>query len=325
MQIYRAFLYSHRGVGAVDLLLTEQPDPSLLPRHIVRINQVVDLIDQRYDQPWTLNQLATTACYSPYHFHRLFFAVTGQTPQDYIRRQRLARVAGRLLHEDSLPIAMLAMDGGFNSPANFSRAFQWAFGMSPRQWRSEGAQQIMEVRKTETRQLLGRLQHQLKPQPKLIVSSGRIETEVLPPVRVAYIRSRGLANWALSLGWTQLQDWYRQQPYAGSEAEWIGAFHSTSGLCGLPYQHYDRCVVIPETAPVDPAMSTRVLPGGRFAMLPFSGNPAMAMEYYLQHWLPDSGWVLEDREYRDCLSSRGMITRTYGYLAVPVRRNKANI
>ena len=58
-------------------------------RHIMnyeqRINRVIDFIGEHLDDEITLDQLRSVACFSKYHFHRLFTVYTGLSLQQYIR------------------------------------------------------------------------------------------------------------------------------------------------------------------------------------------------------------------------------------------------
>jgi AraC family transcriptional regulator len=81
--------------------------------------------------------LATTADaagLSPYHFLRLFGAVLGVTPHQYLVRARLRRAA-RLLADGGCSITDIAFDVGFDDLSNFVRTFHRAAGVSPRKFR----------------------------------------------------------------------------------------------------------------------------------------------------------------------------------------------
>ncbi|MEO6379566.1 MAG: helix-turn-helix domain-containing protein, partial [Caulobacteraceae bacterium] len=82
----------------------------------------------------SLEALARDFGYSPFHFHRLFSAAVGETPQKHVERLRLERAAYKLaITEDGVLEIGLAL--GFNSHETFSRAFKRKFGQSPSQYR----------------------------------------------------------------------------------------------------------------------------------------------------------------------------------------------
>jgi AraC family transcriptional regulator len=96
-------------------------------------------IVQHLDEPLDLGALAKLACLSPFHFHRVFRALVGETPVALARRLRLERAAHRLLADraDPPPITTLAFEAGFETHEAFSRAFRAAFATSPSAFRQE--------------------------------------------------------------------------------------------------------------------------------------------------------------------------------------------
>jgi len=85
--------------------------------------------------PITASDIARAAGYSQYHATRLFKAATGQSPFDYIRRERLIQSAHALRHGKPRVIDV-ALDFVFNSHEGFTRAFSNAFGISPKKYAS---------------------------------------------------------------------------------------------------------------------------------------------------------------------------------------------
>ena len=95
-----------------------------------RVGIAIECMHARFAEPLTVEEIARAACLSPFHFHRLFVAFTGETPHRYLRRLRLER-ARAMLRARSMPVADVAHASGFESPTSFSSAFARAFGVSP--------------------------------------------------------------------------------------------------------------------------------------------------------------------------------------------------
>ena len=104
-------------------------------------------IDENSHQEIDLEQAASRAELSPFHFLRLFSGVLGVTPHQYLVRSRL-RHAARLLADDDRPITDVAYDVGFADLSNFVRTFHRAAGVSPRKFRaaSRGSRKIFQER-----------------------------------------------------------------------------------------------------------------------------------------------------------------------------------
>src|SRR5258708_11184711 len=99
------------------------------------MNRGVEHIQAHLADPGDLERLAGGACFSPFHFHRLFRAWMGETLQTFVHRLRLERAAQLLVFNRSRSISDIAMECGFSSSSAFARAFKGAFGASASEWR----------------------------------------------------------------------------------------------------------------------------------------------------------------------------------------------
>lgn len=82
-----------------------------------------------------LKLVAREACLSPYHFHRTFRQMFGQTPHAFLREQRLGRAA-EALRETERTVSDIAIANGFESLPSFSALFRRRFGLPPREFRA---------------------------------------------------------------------------------------------------------------------------------------------------------------------------------------------
>ncbi|NVN88559.1 MAG: helix-turn-helix transcriptional regulator [Rhodopseudomonas sp.] len=103
-------------------------------------------IDAHSHHAIDLERAAGEAGLSPFHFLRVFSAVLGVTPHQYLVRSRL-RHAARLLAGDDRAITEIAFDVGFGDLSNFVRTFRRAAGVSPRGFRSASRQPRQKDRK----------------------------------------------------------------------------------------------------------------------------------------------------------------------------------
>lgn len=98
-------------------------------------------IQENLDEELSLHQIARAASCSPYHFHRIFHAFTGESLNQYIRRLRVEKAAGRLKYTQHL-VTEIALDSGYQTPSSFSRAFCKVMGISPQKYRANGMNQF---------------------------------------------------------------------------------------------------------------------------------------------------------------------------------------
>ncbi len=102
----------------------EERDTALRDEYRARINRVLDYIEHHLDEALTLEVLADVASFSPFHFHRIFSALTGETLGRFILRVRVEKAAGRLIDNPRASITEIALDCGFSGSAAFARAFR---------------------------------------------------------------------------------------------------------------------------------------------------------------------------------------------------------
>jgi AraC-like DNA-binding protein len=96
-----------------------------------RLARGVAFIHGSISEPFTVADVAREACLSRFHFHRLFTAMTGETPHRYIARLRLGR-ARAMLRDRRRSIGEVALASGFATPSAFSSAYSKYFGVSPK-------------------------------------------------------------------------------------------------------------------------------------------------------------------------------------------------
>jgi AraC family transcriptional regulator len=104
------------------------------PRDRRRAVEATEWLDGHLHQPIDLPLAAAAAGLSPFHFLRVFSAVVGVTPHQYVVRSRLRRAA-RLLTGTTRAITDIAFEVGFGDLSNFVRTFHRAAGMPPRRFR----------------------------------------------------------------------------------------------------------------------------------------------------------------------------------------------
>jgi len=99
-----------------------------------RVNRVLDYIAEHLDGELSLAHLSAIGCFSPFHFHRIFQGITGETLNSHVRRVRLERAASLMKASPAKRITDVALGTGFAGTAEFSRAFKNHFGKTASSW-----------------------------------------------------------------------------------------------------------------------------------------------------------------------------------------------
>src|SRR5688572_5638086 len=115
-----------------------KPDqPSLEQLHSAKVVDTCRVIETAEKTP-SLAALAKRAGLSPYHFHRVFKAVTGVTPRAYALAHRTTRVRNELKKKGKT-VTEAIYDAGFNSGGRFYETSDQVLGMTPTDYRAGGA------------------------------------------------------------------------------------------------------------------------------------------------------------------------------------------
>jgi AraC family transcriptional regulator len=99
-----------------------------------RVNRVLDYIGRHLEEDLSLTRLSAISCFSPFHFHRIFQAVTGETLNSYVRRARLERAVAIMKASPRKRATDIALEAGFAGTAEFSRVFRNHFDRTASSW-----------------------------------------------------------------------------------------------------------------------------------------------------------------------------------------------
>jgi AraC family transcriptional regulator len=105
---------------------------ALSPR---KLQAVRDYVEANISGALSLDDLASVAHISSFHFARLFKSATGETPHGFVTRIRMNR-ATALLRNTDWPASNIAKQVGFSSKSHFSAAFRRCLGLSPAGFRN---------------------------------------------------------------------------------------------------------------------------------------------------------------------------------------------
>lgn len=132
----RLVIAPHRQGGQAQFI--EQPLP--IAAQDSRLADLLDWLRAHLDQAHTLDSLAARALMSRRSFSRHFRTLTGDSPLQWLLRERLT-YAQQLLAVTGQSIETIATLSGFGSPLSFRQHFREAYGVTPGQWRAGFSEQ----------------------------------------------------------------------------------------------------------------------------------------------------------------------------------------
>src|SRR5262245_12688824 len=153
-----------------------------------RVNRVVDHVRQHLADDLSLAALAQLAAFSPFHFHRIFRAVTGETVFGFIQRLRIERAAVALRHDGERSVLEVALDHGFSSAATFARAFRARFGTTATAWRERGAAQDRKPSKSIGKRRKASARGKADTRRRGKETAMNVQVRESPSYHVAYMR-----------------------------------------------------------------------------------------------------------------------------------------
>ena len=252
-----------------------------------RINLVINYIREHLDGDLSLDTLARVAYFSPFHFHRLFKSLTGETVNDCVVRLRLERAVALLKASPTLPLLDASVEAGFNSASNFSRSFKQRYGINPRRWDRQ-----TPLKNSKNRQVLeGASAYTLED---LANSRGEFEVTVRtqPAHQLAYIRVRDpYSSEHVVVAYERLIAWYCQRGGDLNRATLMGISQNDPDVTPLELCTYDISVVVPKVWEDDGEVSLRHVPECQLVSLHCVGDiyaEDKAWQFLFRYWLPNS-------------------------------------
>ncbi|MGH7131734.1 MAG: AraC family transcriptional regulator [Phycisphaerales bacterium] len=276
--------------------------------YVERVNRAIDHIVGHLAEPLNLKALARAAMLSPFHFHRVFQALMGETLADFVKRLRLERALAMMSHarptrrSGGVPLSQIARSCGFSSLSDFSRCFKQRYGAPPSRfdlatWQKahRGALEAIMPR-AEGPQRLHRL-----PAKKSTGGDNpdgfKVRIRDLPARTVAYIRVRDPYKAdAVVTAVHRLVSWAECRGLADNQ--WLGYQWENPELVPLEQCVYHAAVEVP------PESFTPAGEIGRFrfppmivAQVEIRGGINLelrALQWLYGTWLPRSGYVPDD-------------------------------
>jgi AraC family transcriptional regulator len=102
--------------------------------YYLSIQNAVRYIEAHLEEELAIKEIAAAACFSSFHFQRLFQAISGFSVQEYIRKRRMTEAAAAIKASSS-PILQIAAAYRYGSQEAFTRAFEAQFGITPAKYR----------------------------------------------------------------------------------------------------------------------------------------------------------------------------------------------
>jgi len=261
--------------------------------YVDRVNRAVDYVTRNLDQPLRLEEVAKAACFSSYHFHRIFRSLTGETLASFVKRVRLERAVYLLSHRNGASLTEIALACGFSSSSDFSRSFRGHYHVPPSRFDVErfrlSGRKAMQVSMAPPGE-----RHKLKRLPAGKNPDGfAVTLRKLPARRVAYIRvHRPYEGDHAAQAVTRLLAWAEARGLA--DGQWLGYQWEDPEIVPLEKCRYDVGVEVPGATLGDGEVSMNTFPPCLIAEVEIKGTIEVelrALHWLYLTWLPSSGYA----------------------------------
>ncbi len=274
--------------------------------YISRVNKAIDYIELHLEKPMTLEELASVANFSKFHFNRIFSAAVGETPFRFILRLRLEKAAALMKTNKHENISEIALKCGFSDISIFSRNFKNHFHISPSEFRKENS----NISQLQSNSLQDDTMPQIYFCPELQTIKWRtnmeinkgVEVKELQKMTVAYIRNMGaydgnqelfqelrnkLFTWAGANGLLGGDDFY-----------FMVLYHDDPNVALGDNLRMSLCITVPEETKVEGEIGKMELEQAKYAVARFEltgSDFQTAWDWVYGQWLPNSGYQPDDK------------------------------
>lgn len=257
-------------------------------RYETRINRALALIDRHIDQDLSIERLADEACMSPFHFHRIFSALTGESVHAMTTRMRMERALALARRAKRPQWKAIAAAVGYRSQDVFTRAFKRYFGCTPsafdleRYWRD----------RPDRDDALAVSRYFLRPALPLPAD---FEVEIVDRPAAKLIISRAVGGYldpTLIVAAFERIDAFSKALGIAMPGRLTGASQDDPELVPLSRCRYDFCLEVPEEMSASKGLQAARRTEGRWAVTHVEGNFAAvdrAWNLLFKSWLPASG------------------------------------
>lgn len=263
--------------------------------YIEKINAVQDYIENHLDEEINIRQLSRIACFSEYHFQRIFKQFTSESLYSFIKRLRLEKAIFLLKSNKNLTVQDIALSVGFSNQASFAKALKEKYRIN--------ASQIRKMNDLEIKQIINENRTNGKVFTNDIDYNRPIELTIrtMEPIKVLYTRYTGAYKGdpdLFSKLFTKLYRYADNNEMVSQETKWFVVYHDYGDLTSEEKLRLSVCMSIKNDVTSQGEFGSMVLVGGKYAVGRFllgADEYQGAWNYMTSVWLPDSGYMPDDR------------------------------
>ncbi len=258
----------------------------------VRINRVFEYIDNNLATELSLVIIADIAFFSPFHFHRIFKKITGETLNEYITRKRIEKAALELIHKN-IAVSNICHKYGFNDNSSFARAFKKFYGVSPSEFRKQNPNKFSKIRqlKSKNGQTYPNREQYLCTLNNLknwIQMNATIEIREIQKMELAGVPAIGHNN--IAAAYQKLMRWAAPLGLLNENTKMLTVYHDSFKVTEADKVRTEACIVLNQ--PVKPTGEVKLdtIAKGKFIV----GSFEIVLDDFEKSWTGLFIWMNEN-------------------------------
>lgn len=253
-----------------------------------KVNEVLNYIDNNLSGDLNIRLLSEQFGISFFHFHRILKACLKEPLGCYINRIRL-ETAVRLIRYSDEPISEIAVKIGYNDCSAFTKAFTREFGLSPQ-----------EFKNNKTIVLNTNVDYKINDSGKL-VSDIKPKVIQLADKHVVFTRFVGeYGCQAFNRAWDDFLGFAVQNNLLGWRSEVFSIYYDMPSETAIDNCATDFCITTTRTVVTSGQISTKTIPGGKYAVFRYKGSYDRLWELYetiFGVWVMNTNVMLSDKPF----------------------------
>ncbi len=261
---------------------------------ITKIAAAIEFIEDNLHKKLVLNDIAIHANFSPFHFHRLFLAITKETVNEFITRKRIEKSAAFLMYKKQLTITEISERVGYTSLSSFSRGFKKFYGISPLDFRNQSPEKYSKICKTESKNgeievTFEKYVCNINNTLNWLQMNATTTVKEISTFELAYLHHQGKKN-DIGLTYNQLIKWATPKGLMNEATQMITIYHDSPKISTLNDIRMSACLVLNEPLKDKGEINTKTFTPGKCVVSRFEIKPTE----FQQAWEANAVWMSEN-------------------------------
>jgi AraC family transcriptional regulator len=270
-----------------------------------RVRKVLAYVQENLSDDLSLKRLSAVACFSPFHFQKLFSLYVGESPKQYIMRLRLERIAHYLALFPELSVNDASFQCGFSSPSTFIRAFKKYYGTTPEAFRKLSLDEISKIGTLKPHKGKFSDLHYSEfwslnmnyEEVTGLISAMNIEVKTIRSLNVAFMDSHLGDEDAIPNTFKALTRWAEPRDLITPDTRFIGIFLDMPFFTEYGKCRFRACISLPEGDALPKDSGYTIIPDGKYACYSMKGSIQVVFKSlmaFVHGWLLQSGYQVAE-------------------------------